>query len=260
MVAIRGNHFLFEGASLCASCVWSKQEWGASRLPGKPLKTVLGRSLLAFLVERLRRAKFLDDIVIATTTEKADDVIALWCEQEQIKCFRGSENDVLQRYLEAARLHRADAVVRVTGDCPLIDPAIVDQVVHYYQKHFPQYDYVSNTITRSYPRGLDVEVFSMKALEKAAQVADRPAYREHVTLYMYEHPAEFSIGSIARSREDSKDRWTVDTEEDLLLVTKILEGIYPKKADFHMDDVFQLLNEHPDWRKINAQVLQKPVR
>jgi spore coat polysaccharide biosynthesis protein SpsF len=215
---------------------------------------------LAFLVERLRRAKSLDEVVIATTTEKGDDAIALWCQQEHVECFRGSEKDVLQRYLDAARLHHADAVVRVTGDCPLIDPAIVDQVVHYYEKHSSQYDYVSNTITRSYPRGLDIEIFSMKDLERAAKVAVRLEHREHVTLYMYEHPKEFSIGSIARSREDSTDRWTVDTEEDLVLVTKILEGLYPKKPDFHMDDVFRLLNEHPDWRKINAQVLQKPVR
>lgn len=233
---------------------------GATRLPGKPLKKIMGRPILAYLVERLRRAKSLDDVVIATTPEKQDDEIALWCQKEEIACYRGSEDDVLERYLEAARLHHADAVVRVTGDCPLIDPAIVDTVVDDFLRNVPKYDYVSNTITRSYPRGLDVEVFSMEALEKVAQVAQRGEYREHVTLYFYEHPKEFSVGSVVRSAEDSMDRWTVDTDADLKLVSRIIEELYPINPNFHMQDVLKLLEEYPELRKINAHISQKPVR
>lgn len=233
---------------------------GATRLPGKPLKKILGRPILSYLVERLRRATSIDEIVIATTTEKQDDEIALWCQKEEISCYRGSEHDVLHRYVEAARPHHADVVVRVTGDCPLIDPAVVDTVVNFFLQNAPKYDYVANTVQRSYPRGLDVEVFSMKALEKIEKIAKRAEEREHVTLYFYEHPEEFSIGSVVRSGEFSTDRWTVDTPEDLHLITKIIEMLYPVKSDFQMQDIFELLEAHPELRKINAHISQKPVR
>lgn len=233
---------------------------GATRLPGKPLKQILGRPLLDLLVERLRRAITIDDVVIATSIDPKDDPIALWCEEEEISCYRGSQNDVLQRYLEAARIHRADVIVRITGDCPLTDPAVVDSIVRFYEQNVPEYDYVSNVISRTYPRGLDVEVFSLEALEKAAKEATNEEYREHVTLYFYENPDRFSLGSVMRKGGESSDRWTVDTPEDFTLVQKIFETLYPVNPEFHMQDVLDVLETHPEWRKINAHVAQKPIR
>ncbi len=230
---------------------------GASRLPGKPLKTVLDRPLLSYLVERLRQASSLNEIVIATSTDPRDDAIAKWCAEEKVACFRGSEQNVLDRYVMAGRAHHADVVVRVTGDCPLIDPVIVDTVVNFYLQN--QFDYVSNTIVRSYPRGLDVEVCSMQVLEKVMQLATKPEEREHVTLFIYEHPDLFSIGSVKQSSKESNDRWTVDTSEDFELVSKLLIALYPKNPHFRMEDVLTLLEKHPQWRLINAHIQQKAV-
>lgn len=230
---------------------------GATRFPGKPLKKVLDRPLLSYLIERLHQSASLNDIVVATTTEPQDDMIALWCAQENVNCFRGSEENVLERYVLAGRAYHADVVVRVTGDCPLIDPVVVDTVVEFYLQH--QFDYVSNTIVRSYPRGLDVEVCSLDLLERVLKLAKKPEEKEHVTLYIYEHPEVFSIGSVVRSALESKDRWTVDTPEDFQLVSKIIEALYPKIPKFRMQEVLDHLDAHPKLRLINAHIAQKAV-
>lgn len=232
---------------------------GASRLPGKPLKTVLGRPLLSYQIERLRRARLADEIVVATTTEQQDDPIAAFCAENNIACFRGSEHDVLDRYYQAAKAFKADEVVRVTGDCPLIDPECVDQVI---RRHLEDTcDYTSNSLEkRTFPRGLDAEIFSFSLLEKAAKEATLPEEREHVTLYFYTHPQQFSLGKVEHSSDISHHRWTVDTAEDLELVTKILTALYPKNPNFLTKDILELLEKHPDWVKINAHIQQKPVK
>lgn len=249
--------FFYKDLAMHVVCI-VQARMGASRFPGKPLKTVLHRPLLSYLVERLRQASTLNEIVIATSIDPRDDAIAKWCAEEKIACFRGSEQNVLERYVFAARAHHADVVVRVTGDCPLIDPEIVDTVVRFYLQH--QFDYVSNAIVRSYPRGLDVEICSLKVLEKALQLATKPEEREHVTLYLYEHPEQFSIGSVKQSSTESNDRWTVDTPEDFELVSKLLTALYPQNPQFRMKDVLILLDKHPEWRFINAHIQQKAVR
>lgn len=229
----------------------------ATRLPGKPLKKVLAKPLLSYELERLKRAKTLDQIVVATTTGPQDQQIVDLCKMENVLVFRGSEEDVLNRYYNAAKQFDADIVVRVTGDCPLIDPEVVDRVVNFYLNH--QYDYVSNTRLLTYPRGLDVEVFSIKLLEKAVSEAKLPSEREHVTPYFYLHPELFKIGNVACEIDLSKHRWTVDTEEDFQLITKIIETLYPKKSDFVMNDVLELLKMHPEWITINAHIKQKKL-
>jgi spore coat polysaccharide biosynthesis protein SpsF len=232
---------------------------GASRLPGKPLKKVLDRPLLSYQIERLRRAKLVDEIVIATTTEPQDDQIETFCKSENITHFRGSTLDVLDRYYQAAKAFQADVVVRVTGDCPLIDPKVVDQVIGYYLDHLPTYQYVSNSLERTFPRGLDTEIFSYDLLERAAKEANLPPEREHVTLYFYTHPEKFSLGNVKHSADLSDHRWTVDTTEDLELITKILEEMYPRKHNFNMEDVLKVLDCHPDWSKINSHIKQKSI-
>ena len=154
----------------------------ASRLPGKPLKKVLDRSLLSYQLERLRRVHSASEIVVATTTESQDDAIVSLCEAEKVAYFRGSSLDVLDRYYQAAKLFNADYIVRVTGDCPIIDPEIVDQVINEYLKQLPKYDYVSNSVIPTYPRGLDTEIFSFALLESAHKEGKLPQEREHVTV------------------------------------------------------------------------------
>lgn len=230
---------------------------GSTRLPGKPLKTVFGRALLSFQLERLHRADTIDKIIVATTTEPADAKIADLAHLENALVYKGSQEDVLDRYYQAAKLYEADIVVRITGDCPLIDPAIVDRTVTFFLDHYPQYDYVSNTVKLTYPRGLDVEVFTFKALEKAHREAKLPYEREHVTPYLYQHPEQFTVGSVESDRDLSKHRWTVDTEEDFELISRLITALYPDNPDFTMEDLLAVLKEHPDWLSINANVKQK---
>lgn len=232
---------------------------GSTRLPGKALAELLGRPLLAYELERIKRAQHIDTLVVATTDNPKDKVIEQLCQEMEIPTFRGSEEDVLDRYYHAAKKFEAEVVVRLTADCPLIDPAIIDQVIEFYLENAPKYDYVSNTEARTFPRGMDVEVFSMKALEKAWQEAKKREEREHVTPYLYRNRDLFATGIVMRGTNDSHRRWTVDTPEDLTLITKILEALYPNKPKFTFEDIIQILEENPDWEEINKDIEQKPL-
>lgn len=229
----------------------------STRLPGKVLKPVLSKPLLAYQIERLRRVTLADAIVIATTENAADDPIVELSQTLQVGCFRGSEQDVLGRYYGAAKQAQADVVVRVTSDCPLIDPQIVDQVIQFYLNHTDRYDYVSNSLQRSYPRGLDTEVFSVRALEQAHREATAPPDREHVTPFIYNHPNRYAIGQVTAAQNLSHHRWTVDTPEDFELIKRMLEALYPQVPNFTLQDCLNLIDQHPDWPAINSHVEQK---
>lgn len=229
----------------------------STRLPGKVMLPVLKRPLLDYLVERLEQVKKADTFAILTSTKTADDTIASYCERKRVSCFRGSEDDVLTRYYQAASERRPDAIVRITADCPLSDPDIIDSVLEKYEKG--SFDYVSNTLVRTFPRGIDVEVFSFDALKKTYEEAQATEEREHVTLYMYRHPEKFRLANYASQEDLSGYRLTVDTEEDFQLIRLILENLYPKKPQFKLEDVIQLMRLHPDWAKINAHVKQKKI-
>ncbi len=231
----------------------------ATRLPGKPLKTVMGKPLLSYLIERVRRCQRVDAIVVATTTNPLDGAIVEFCQANDVECFRGSEHDVLLRYLHAARHYKADVIVRVTADCPLIDPYVIDDVVAYFLKNSPRLDYASNCIQRTYPRGMDVEVFSMASFEKVAKEAKNSNEREHVTPYYYFHPELFHLGNVTRDPDESRHRWTVDEEDDFALIKTILETVYPTNPQFSLEDLLKEFEKHPDWIKINAHVKQKLV-
>lgn len=230
---------------------------GSTRLPGKVLKKVMGKPLLDFLIERLRQCREIDDIVILTSKLAADDVIEQYCHEKQVACFRGSEEDVLERYYQAAMLRKPDGVVRITADCPLIDPEVVDQVVKVFRDDYPSIDYAANTLERTFPRGLDVEVFTFQALEQAHLNGKKPEEREHVTLYLYRHPELFHLRNIARTPACPSHRWTVDTPEDFALIKLILEDLYPKNPSFRLNDVLKLISRHPDWSLLNAHIEQK---
>lgn len=229
----------------------------STRLPGKVLKPVLGKPLLAYQIERLKRVEAADRIVIATTKNDADDPIVELCQALAVDYFRGSEQDVLSRYYGAAQAAQADVVVRVTSDCPLIDPAIIDEVVQVYVAQCDRYDYVSNALKRTYPRGMDTEVLPTWALEQAYQEATEPPEREHVTPFIYNRPERYALGHVIYPQDLSHHRWTVDTPEDFELIRRMLEALYPLSPNFNLQDCLRLIERHPDWSAINSHVEQK---
>ncbi len=235
----------------------------STRLPGKVLKPVLGKPLLAYQIERLQRVKLANEIVIATTTNQTDEPIVELCNSLSVAYFRGSETDVLARYYQAATAHKADVVVRVTSDCPLIDPDVIDTAIAYYLQKPDSwqkpgfYDYVSNCLERSYPRGMDTEVFSFSVLQEAFLEATAPPDREHVTPFIYRQPERYRLGHVVYSEDCSHHRWTVDTPEDFELIEKILTKIYPENHNFTLADCLSTLKKYPEWYFINSHIEQK---
>lgn len=230
---------------------------GSTRLPGKVLMPVAGRPMLSYQLERLRRCQRVDLIVVATSTLPADDAIVAFCERESAMVVRGPELDVLSRFALAAQVTSAGIVVRVTADCPLLEPALVDQAVEAFTAG--DCDYLSNMRPPTWPYGMAVEVMTRRALDEAAAEAREPAEREHVTPFLYWRPERYRLRSITRAPDLSAQRWTVDTPEDLELVSRILGALYPVRHDFTMDDVLALLERHPNWIEINRHVEQKTV-
>lgn len=230
---------------------------GASRLPGKPLKEVLGKPLLFYLLERLKKCG--KDIVVATTDQAQDAQISSYAQSLSVDVVCGSEEDVLLRYYLAAVKAKSDVIVRITADCPLMDPLLVNQLIEEFLLNYSSLDYLSNTLIRSYPRGLDIEIFSMQALERAMKEATAPEEREHVTLYLYRHPERFRLKNVLYSQDESRHRWTVDTKEDFELVKRIVEELYPKNPLFSFQDILQVMKEHPEWEEINRHIEQKEI-
>jgi spore coat polysaccharide biosynthesis protein SpsF len=171
----------------------------------------------------------------------------------------GSEEDVLARYYKAATTHQADIIVRVTSDCPLIDPVVIDTAIKFYHENIGRFDYVSNTLKQSYPYGMAVEVFSFGLLEQAYREAKKETEREHVTPFFYTHPERFRIGQIINEVDLSHHRWTVDTQEDFELIRLIIEELYITNLTFNIGDILKCLQEHPEWSGINAHVKQKQL-
>ena len=231
---------------------------GSTRLPGKVLMDLAGEPMLARVVDRTARAKSLDKAVVATTTEPVDDEIRKLCARRGYPCFSGSSEDVLDRYYRAATAVGAEAVVRITADCPLIDPEIVERVIRKFLNGQPNVDYACNSIPKdTYPRGLDTEVFRFDALERAWREDLNPAWREHVTPYVHENPGLFRLQGVTSDVDYSDMRWTVDTPEDMAFVRRIYE--YFGHDRFSWREVISVLEEHPEWMEINAQVEQKRI-
>jgi spore coat polysaccharide biosynthesis protein SpsF len=239
--------------------VYVQARMRSTRLPGKVLKPVLGRPMLYYLIERLRQAKEIDEVVVLTSQHKADDEIVAFCQQHRIDCFRGSEENVLERYYQAALQRQPDLIVRVTGDCPLIDPVILDQTIQLFKQNQPHIDYVSNTLELTFPRGLDVEIFSFTVLKQVRQEAKKLEEQEHVTPYIYWNPQLFRLANFKHSSSLAFHRWTVDTAEDFKLIRLILENLYPQNPYFRLQDVLNLLDKHPEWLAINQKIMQKKL-
>lgn len=232
---------------------------GSSRLPGKILRDICGEPMLVRVVERARKAELLDQVVIATSVACEDDAVEALCKDRGYSLARGSEQDVLDRYLQAARQFQADVVVRITGDCPLIDPGVVDQTIKAFLDARPDVQYASNRIQRTYPIGLDVEVFWRDLLEQAAVDAREKYQREHVTPYFYDPEGRFAVIAVHAEQDHGTLRWTVDTMEDLTLVREIYARLGAESV-FSWHDILALLKENPALADLNAQVRQKDYR
>jgi spore coat polysaccharide biosynthesis protein SpsF len=230
---------------------------GSTRLPGKVLMDLGGVTVLARVVSRLRRAELIDKFLVATSDSRIDDAIVRECDRLEVSTFRGSESDVLDRYYQAARTCTANAVVRITSDCPVIDPGLVDGTIRAFQQQHA--DYTSNALSRTYPRGLDTEVFTIGALEQAWRNAHKAHEREHVTPYLYEHPELFRLVSQRGQIDHSQYRWTLDTAEDL----ELLRAIYARfsnQDDFAWGQVIQLMEREPELAELNSSVVQKTLQ
>lgn len=241
----------------------SQARMTSTRLPGKVLIPVAGRSLLAWHLDRLRLARRLDAVMVATTVNASDDPIVALCQELGVQVFRGSEHDVLARYHGAAAAAQAGVVVRVTSDCPLIDPGLVDRVLE--RLAAGQADYVSNIRLRTFPRGLDAEAFGRDLLDLAASEATDPAEREHVTPFIWRRPERFRLAGVVDDTDPTGAqgrahyRWTVDTPEDLALIERMLGALAPLGPGFSWRQALTVYRDHPEWAALNAAIAQKPV-
>lgn len=224
----------------------------SSRLPGKVLEPVLGEPMLWRMVERVHHARQIDRVVVIISREPSDDPLWRFCHNRSIDCFRGPLNDVLGRFWLAAQRYRPDHIVRLTADCPLIDPEVIDAVVA--QHLADNNDYTSNCLEYSLPDGLDVEVVSYTALERLAHSANRLSEREHVTLGIRHRGEGFQTGSWVARTKLSGMRWTVDYPQDLEFVRQVFNGLYPNNPDFGLSDVLALLAERPELHRINPDI------
>ena len=232
---------------------------GSTRLPGKVMCELCGRTVLAHVIERVQASR-LDGVVVATTALPRDDAIAGAAERAGADVFRGSEVDVLDRYFQAATRFDADPVIRITSDCPLLDPGVVRQIVdrfRFARTSDGSLDYLSNTLERTYPIGLDTEVFTYSALHRAWREAKEPHEREHVTPFIYQHPSLFRIAQCKNDRDLSELRWTLDTTEDLEFIRHVYTALWKAGEVFSTAAVLALLEQHPELQDINAHVKQR---
>ena len=226
---------------------------GSTRLPGKVLMDIAGKPMLWHVIERVKRCKKVVSIVVATTTKEEDKAVIELAKKCGVETFAGSEEDVLDRYYQAAKKFNADIIVRITADCPLIDPEVTDKIIRYFIENFGKFDHFGPP--KGYPEGLDTEVFTFQALEKAWLEAKKPSEREHVTPYIWCNPDMFKLGKLPSDLKEGEDyshlHWSVDEECDLRFVREVYKRLYREGEIFHMRDVLNLLHEHPELLEIN---------
>jgi spore coat polysaccharide biosynthesis protein SpsF len=234
---------------------------GSTRLPEKVLKKIKNKTILEHDIDRVLKAKTVDELVIATTEKDEDNVIVDIAKNCSVGYYRGSEDNVLSRYYFAAKKYDAEIVIRITSDCPLIDPQIIDDMVNEFLKlrKNENIDYLSNKVKMTFPRGLDVEVFTFDALEKTFLEATQKFEKEHVTPYIYLNPKKFKIKNYENDTDYSMFRWTLDTEEDFLFIKKIYDHLYNENKMFLFRDVLKYVQENPEISKLNEHVRQKDL-
>ena len=230
---------------------------GSTRLPGKVLLPALGKPMLYHLVHRLKHVNEIDNIILATTTNPEDDVLEDFAKQNNILCYRGSQHNVMLRVIEAAKFANAAVIVEITGDCPVIDPEIIAQTINIFYSN--QYEYVSNVHVRSYPDGMDVQVFALETLQKSFHLTNNPLDLEHVTLHIRNNPSIFThLNVFAPPRLYMPELGlTLDEQDDYLLLKLIIESLAPQKQYFSCYDILRLLNQNKSFFNINSHVIRK---
>lgn len=229
---------------------------GSSRLPNKIFLPLANKPLLNRMYERVAASKLRGTIVIATTTDKSDDIIEALCKDYQLNCYRGHSTDLLDRHYQAAKLFNADVIVKIPSDCPLIDPNVIDKVLQYYLNNSSDFDFVSNLHPATYPDGNDVEVMSMKVLEDAWINAKRDLEREHTTPYLWENPEKFRIGNVEWDtgfNYSMSHRFTIDYEKDYNFIKQVYDELYSINHKFTLEEILDLFDRKPELRKINEE-------
>ena len=228
---------------------------GSTRLPGKVMLPLAEKPLLVRLIERIKAAKLVKTLVVATTYEQADDPIEKLCQEEKIECFRGHPTDLLDRHYQVGLSYGADAVVKIPSDVPLIDPKVIDSVLGFYVEHHKNYDYVSNLHPASYPDGNDVEVINQKSLYKAWLLARKPFEREHTTPFIWEKTSQFRLANVAWETGLSfalSHRWTIDYPADYLFIKTVYDELYSQNNIFSMEEILALVEQKPEIAEINS--------
>ncbi|MFC3342744.1 cytidylyltransferase domain-containing protein [Paenibacillus abyssi] len=233
----------------------------SSRLPGKVLMDFAGEPALVRLIERLRQSKYLHNVVIATTTNEQDAIVVETAKKQGVLYYRGSEEDVLARTVEAAQATNTDLIVQITSDCPLIDAETIDTAIERMLEH-PYLDYVGNHLVRTYPLGFSVEVFRTETLAEVERMTIDPPDREHVSLYIYERPEQYRLSNVEAPYflRHPEFRLTLDTSDDYELINKVFESLYPVKKDFSLYDIVRFLQTNPELLEMNRHIQQKKPR
>jgi spore coat polysaccharide biosynthesis protein SpsF len=256
-----GKYSLYRSPTLEASFVMSparttvavvQARMSSTRLPGKVLLRTCGKPLLQHMIERVQRCTQIDQLVVATSSDASDDPLQALCNSLGVPCHRGSLDDVLDRFMGAVQSLAPGWVVRLTGDCPLIDPDVIAKVVNSARE--PGVDYASNALNPTFPDGLDVECMRAEVLEQAWREARKPSEREHVTPFIHTQPERFALRQVRHDPDLSALRWTVDEASDFVFVSQVFEHLYPVKPDFRMKDVLALLDREPQLARINSKL------
>ena len=227
------------------------------RLPNKVMLKIFNKPILWHVVNRVKKSKYVDKIVIATSSNIKDNSIRNFCTDNQIECFSGSENDVLDRFYKLINfyeLHPNDNIVRITADCPLIDPVIIDKVISHHISH--NFDYTSNTVQPTFPDGLDCEIIKVSVLKKIWSIAKLNSEREHVTLFIRNHFKDFNIGSYENFKNLSNLRWTLDEKEDFLFISRVFQLLYKPNDIFYTDEILFMLKANPHLSNINSKFIR----
>lgn len=234
---------------------------GSTRLPGKVLKKLSGKSVLEHVIYRVSKSNLIDQIIVATTTNKEDDKIVDECLKIGVNYYRGDENNVLSRYYETAFDKGYETIIRITSDCPLIDPQIIDNMIRYFNNENEKYqlDYLSNSLKETFPRGFDVEIFTFNSLKEAYENATLEYEKEHVTPYIYLNQDKFTIKNYYNSNKYQNYRLTLDTYEDYLVIKNIYDNIYKEDSMFFYEDIISYLNQYPEIANINQHIKQKKL-
>lgn len=228
----------------------------SSRLPGKVMMPIMGKSLLAQMIRRLLMIRHTATVVVATSTDPEDDIIEQEAHKLKVACYRGSLDNLLDRHYQVGRLYNAELVLKIPSDCPLIDPRVIDQTLSYYFDHKGQFDYVGNLHPATWPDGNDVEVMTMDCLTRAWENASRQMELEHTTPYIWENPDQFRIGNLAWETGldySMSHRFTIDYEADYQFIKRVFEELYPKAEDFSCQDILDLLEQKPEIYELNSQ-------